>query len=92
MEFRYISDSDGARDDVWAVPVGAGSRHDQQRHDRWHVTAARIQRAAAQEPTRAGDTGLETNSIRIVRTMFILYTLLIAGGIVFFVTVGLTQQ
>lgn len=45
-----------------------------------------------QGATRAGDTGLETNSTRIVRTMFILYTLLIAGGIVFFVTVGLTQQ
>jgi hypothetical protein len=29
---------------------------------------------------------------RIVRTMFVLYTLLIVGGIVFFVAVGLTQQ
>ena len=27
-----------------------------------------------------------------VRTMFVLYTLLIVGGVVFFVTVGLTQQ
>jgi hypothetical protein len=29
---------------------------------------------------------------RIERTMFALYTLLIAGGIVLFVIVGLTQQ
>jgi hypothetical protein len=29
---------------------------------------------------------------RHVRTMFVLYTLLIGGGIVLFVTVGLTQQ
>jgi hypothetical protein len=29
---------------------------------------------------------------RNVRTMFVLYSVLIAGGIVFFVTVGLTQQ
>jgi hypothetical protein len=28
----------------------------------------------------------------IVRTMFVLYTLLIVGGIVVFVIVGLTQQ
>lgn len=28
----------------------------------------------------------------VVRTMFLLYTLLIAGGIIVFVTVGLTQQ
>ena len=28
----------------------------------------------------------------IVRTMFFLYSVLIVGGIVFFVTVGLTQQ
>jgi hypothetical protein len=35
---------------------------------------------------------LETNSTGIVRTMFDLYTLLIVGGIVLFVTVGLTQQ
>jgi hypothetical protein len=27
-----------------------------------------------------------------VRTMFVLYTLLIVGGIVVFITVGLTQQ
>jgi hypothetical protein len=40
----------------------------------------------------AGQTNFETNSTGIVRTMFVLYTLLIAGGIVFFVTVGLTQQ
>ena len=32
------------------------------------------------------------NSTRIVRTMFVLYSVLIVGGIVFFVTVGLTQQ
>ena len=74
------------------VPVRAGSQHDQQLHDPWHVTAAGIQRAAARGLTRAGDTGLETNSTCTVRTMFILYTLLIAGGVVFFVTVGLTQQ
>ena len=35
---------------------------------------------------------METNSSHTVRTMFILYALLIAGGIVFFVAVGLTQQ
>jgi hypothetical protein len=29
---------------------------------------------------------------RHVRTMFVLYVLLIVGGVVFFVTVGLTQQ
>ena len=40
----------------------------------------------------AGEACLETNSIGIVRTMFVLYTLLIVGGIVLFVTVGLTQQ
>jgi hypothetical protein len=34
----------------------------------------------------------ETNSTGIVRAMFVLYTLLIVGGIVVFVTVGLTQQ
>ena len=28
----------------------------------------------------------------IVRTMFALYALLIVGGVIFFVTVGLTQQ
>jgi hypothetical protein len=28
----------------------------------------------------------------IVRTMFVLYTLLIVGGVVFFVAVGLAQQ
>jgi hypothetical protein len=28
----------------------------------------------------------------LVRTMFVLYTLLIVGGILVFVTVGLTQQ
>jgi hypothetical protein len=28
----------------------------------------------------------------IVRTMFALYVLLIVGGVIFFVTVGLTQQ
>jgi hypothetical protein len=33
-----------------------------------------------------------TNSTGVVRTMFILYMLLIVGGIVVFVTVGLTQQ
>jgi hypothetical protein len=31
------------------------------------------------------------NSLR-VRTMFVLYTLLIVAGILFFVAVGLTQQ
>jgi hypothetical protein len=41
---------------------------------------------------RAGQSRLEPNSTRIVRTMFVLYTLLIVGGIVFFVAVGLTQQ
>jgi hypothetical protein len=35
---------------------------------------------------------VETNSTSTVRTMFVLYTLLIVGGIVFFVAVGLTQQ
>ena len=44
------------------------------------------------QTTSAGQTCLETNSTRIVRTMFVLYTLLIVGGIVFFVAVGLTQQ
>jgi hypothetical protein len=29
---------------------------------------------------------------RHVRTMFVLYALLIVGGVVFFVTVGLSQQ
>ena len=42
--------------------------------------------------TRAGQTCFETNSSSTVRTMFALYTLLIAGGIVLFVIVGLTQQ
>jgi hypothetical protein len=41
---------------------------------------------------RAGQTGFEPNSTGIVRTMFVLYSLLIVGGIVFFVTIGLTQQ
>jgi len=36
--------------------------------------------------------GIETNSAPIVRTMFFLYSVLIVGGIVFFVTIGLTQQ
>jgi hypothetical protein len=35
---------------------------------------------------------LEPNSSGIVRTMFVLYTLLIVAGIVFFVAVGITQQ
>jgi hypothetical protein len=35
---------------------------------------------------------LEPNSTGIVRTMLALYTLLIVGGIVFFVAVGITQQ
>ena len=35
---------------------------------------------------------MEPNSTGIVRTMFVLYTLLIVGGLVFFVAVGLTQQ
>ena len=61
------------------MPVGAG-------------VATRPVVACKKDPLGAGDTGSETNSTRIVRTMFILYTLLIAGGIVFFVTVGLTQQ
>ena len=39
-----------------------------------------------------GATCFETNSTAIVRTMFVLYSLLIVGGIVFFVTVGLMQQ
>ena len=34
----------------------------------------------------------EKNSSGIVRTMFVLYSALIVGGVVFFVTVGLTQQ
>ena len=42
--------------------------------------------------TGEGQTCFETNSKAIVRTMFVLYTLLIVGGIVVFVTVGLTQQ
>jgi hypothetical protein len=40
----------------------------------------------------AGRECFETNSTGIVRTMFLLYTLLIVGGIVFCVAVGLTQQ
>lgn len=43
-------------------------------------------------PTSAGRSCLEPNSTGIVRTMFVLYTLLIVGGIVFFVAVGITQQ
>ena len=43
-------------------------------------------------PTPAGQSCLEANSTGIVRTMFVLYSLLIVGGIVFFVAVGLTQQ
>jgi hypothetical protein len=35
---------------------------------------------------------LGTNSKGVVRTMFVLYALLIVVGIVLFVTVGLTQQ
>ena len=35
---------------------------------------------------------LGTNSKGIVRTMFALYALLLVGGIVVFITVGLTQQ
>ena len=42
---------------------------------------------------RAGRAvALEAEIAGIVRTMFVLYSLLIVGGIVFFVTVGLTQQ
>jgi hypothetical protein len=44
------------------------------------------------EAHEAGLTRLETNSTDIVRTMFVLYTLLIVGGVVVFVVVGLTQQ
>jgi hypothetical protein len=44
------------------------------------------------ERRRAGQAAFERNSTHIVRTMFVLYSLLIVGGIVFFVTVGLTQQ
>jgi hypothetical protein len=40
----------------------------------------------------AGKACFATNSAGTVRTMFVLYTLLIVGGIVAFVTVGLTQQ
>ena len=40
----------------------------------------------------AGRTRLKANSTSIVRTMFVLYTLLIVGGVVLFVGVGLTQQ
>jgi hypothetical protein len=32
------------------------------------------------------------DELGVVRTMFVLYTLLIVGGIVVFVIVGLTQQ
>ena len=40
----------------------------------------------------AGQAAFERNSTRIVRTMFVLYSVLIVVGIVFFVIVGLTQQ
>ena len=35
---------------------------------------------------------MEANSTDIVRAMFVLYSLLIVGGVVFFVAVGLIQQ
>ncbi len=52
------------------------------------------------EPNRSASSGLNGGRAnvlgdelhRTVRTMFVLYTLLIVGGIVFFVAVGLTQQ
>ena len=42
------------------------------------------------EPSRADELRDELDGI--VRTMFVLYSLLIVGGVVFFITVGLTQQ
>ncbi len=45
--------------------------------------------AAERRKGRACRLGDELNA---VRTMFVLYTLLIVGGILVFVTVGLTQQ
>ena len=42
------------------------------------------------EPSRADELRGELDGI--VRTMFVLYSLLIVGGVVFFITVGLTQQ
>jgi hypothetical protein len=43
------------------------------------------------EADGAGQTCFEPNSTGM-RTMFVLYTLLIVVGVVFFVAVGLTQQ
>jgi hypothetical protein len=40
----------------------------------------------------AGHARREANSTGIVRAMFVLYTLMIVGGIAVFLTVGLTQQ
>ena len=40
----------------------------------------------------AGQSCLEPNLSGIVRAMFVLYTLLIVGGIALFVAVGLSQQ
>jgi hypothetical protein len=39
-----------------------------------------------------GQTTPDPNSKRTVRAMFLLYTLLIVGGIALYVGVGLTQQ
>jgi hypothetical protein len=39
----------------------------------------------------AGQAAFERNSTHIVRAMFVLYSVLIVVGIVFFVIVGLTQ-
>jgi hypothetical protein len=44
------------------------------------------------ERRRAGQAAFERNSTHIVRAMFVLFLVLIVGGIVLFVTVGLTQQ
>ena len=47
---------------------------------------------ASERRPEQGPAPFERNSTRIVRTMFFLYSVLIVGGIVVFVTVGLTQQ
>ena len=51
----------------------------------------RARRARQQGLRRAGQRCFKSNSTTIVRTMFVLYTLLILGGIIAFVIVGFTQ-
>jgi hypothetical protein len=49
-----------------------------------------VRRALANSPEQGRRASRRTRLQ--VRTMFVLYSLLIVGGVVFFVTVGLTQQ